>query len=383
MIQLIFKLAKTGLLILFGITTALGQVWPGDINDNGTVNSVDVLYWSLANLSAGPARTESSLVWQEHPLPTLWDEEFADGANFAYADCNGDGFVDLVDQFVVSINQDSMQGPYLGENFSTGTHSIDPPIWLGEAMNETLSVALEQTTINIPINLGTVDLPVENFYGIAFNLFIDTTFLGDQFTAIVEQPTDAWLYEEAGYVVLNVDSAFQKEGFLGFDLAHYLLEPEPVSGNGKIANLKLVIEDDLTLLHGDTSIQFIVEPIRVIDQNLNNQNITGDSLEVMIFKDSISMLPINDAADEAAKMRPTVSPNPCLNRTRLDLQEGNIGSYVLYTMTGQPLKRAQFDLPVAEAWIDLQHLPPAVYILVISNQNGHKTRINITKQSPD
>jgi hypothetical protein len=37
-------------IILWTLPSASGQqVWPGDINNNGIVNNVDVLFWAVAN----------------------------------------------------------------------------------------------------------------------------------------------------------------------------------------------------------------------------------------------------------------------------------------------------------------------------------------------
>jgi hypothetical protein len=46
-------------IILWTLPSASGQqVWPGDINNNGIVNNVDVLYWAVANDARGPGSTQ-------------------------------------------------------------------------------------------------------------------------------------------------------------------------------------------------------------------------------------------------------------------------------------------------------------------------------------
>ncbi len=73
-------------------------VWPGDTNNDGIVNQVDILplglYWS----STGPARAEASMAWTGQ-ICTPWTPE-----NATYADANGDGTVNQVDVLPIGLN---------------------------------------------------------------------------------------------------------------------------------------------------------------------------------------------------------------------------------------------------------------------------------------
>ena len=70
------------------------EVWPGDINNNGTVNNVDLLYWGIAQGSAGLPRDEEGTDWGAYSIDDLWGQTFSNGLDYAYADCDGNGFVE-------------------------------------------------------------------------------------------------------------------------------------------------------------------------------------------------------------------------------------------------------------------------------------------------
>jgi len=74
-------------------------VWPGDANNDGRVNIFDInpivaLYWN----KTGPQRPNASTNWIGQMCPK-WDPEAA-----TYADCNGDGIVNIFDINAVIIN---------------------------------------------------------------------------------------------------------------------------------------------------------------------------------------------------------------------------------------------------------------------------------------
>ncbi|MEI9479193.1 MAG: dockerin type I domain-containing protein [Deltaproteobacteria bacterium] len=75
------------------------KVWPGDANNDGTVNINDAsrifLYWG----KTGPMRTNASNQWREEVCPNSWSP-----AEAVYADCNGDGVVNVTDLSVILLN---------------------------------------------------------------------------------------------------------------------------------------------------------------------------------------------------------------------------------------------------------------------------------------
>lgn len=81
-------------------------VWPGDLNNDGEVNEIDILPVGLYWLLEGPVRPNASYNWEAQPA-SAWDPISA-----AYADANGDGVVDEREIIVIGLNwnQDWSQG---------------------------------------------------------------------------------------------------------------------------------------------------------------------------------------------------------------------------------------------------------------------------------
>ena len=73
-------------------------VHPGDCDNNGVVNESDVLPVGVYFLQEGAPRENASLSWQPQ-ISSLWEDSSA-----AYADGNGDGFIDETDVIAIGIN---------------------------------------------------------------------------------------------------------------------------------------------------------------------------------------------------------------------------------------------------------------------------------------
>ena len=80
-------------------------VWPGDFNNDGTVDNVDVLTWGLAEGKTGVARPNATSDWAAQSCPD-W-QTFVGLVNGKHQDGNGDGTIDVQDLQVLIGNYDS------------------------------------------------------------------------------------------------------------------------------------------------------------------------------------------------------------------------------------------------------------------------------------
>jgi hypothetical protein len=74
------------------------RVFPGDTDNNGVVNALDILPIGVHFLSTGAARDSASFAWAAQRA-LLWDDPAA-----TYADANGDGTVDERDVVAIGVN---------------------------------------------------------------------------------------------------------------------------------------------------------------------------------------------------------------------------------------------------------------------------------------
>ncbi|MCK4654334.1 MAG: T9SS type A sorting domain-containing protein [Candidatus Cloacimonetes bacterium] len=81
------------------ITEENQSIWPGDTDNNGYVNEDDIIPIGVYWRDEGNARDQVSFNWAENDYPTGWDEPYA-----PFADCNGDGKVNITDVLGICLN---------------------------------------------------------------------------------------------------------------------------------------------------------------------------------------------------------------------------------------------------------------------------------------
>ena len=121
---------------------------------------------------AGPAR--DPVLWIFTPKMLNHGRTISpSGQNMAYADCNGDGFVNyFYDAFPLhQLRYGARSTNVIPDVFPAGLPGVDPQLMFDHA------AAPSQVTggqmIRLPIVLGTIDNPVEDLYGLAFSVYID------------------------------------------------------------------------------------------------------------------------------------------------------------------------------------------------------------------
>ncbi len=77
------------------------EIWPGDTNSDGNVDEADILPIGFYLHSMGSPREEVTFNWQSNIYPLGWNIAVA-----PYADCNGDGEVDIADVLGICLNWD-------------------------------------------------------------------------------------------------------------------------------------------------------------------------------------------------------------------------------------------------------------------------------------
>jgi hypothetical protein len=75
------------------------EVWPGDTNNDGIVDTADIFPIAIYYNRTGPIRPNATLIWTGQPMPTPWTPVEA-----TYADANGDGVVNSIDVIAIGIN---------------------------------------------------------------------------------------------------------------------------------------------------------------------------------------------------------------------------------------------------------------------------------------
>ncbi|MCB0565325.1 MAG: T9SS type A sorting domain-containing protein [Phaeodactylibacter sp.] len=324
------------LAICSGLSPIVAQpVWPGDVNNNGIVNAVDLLYYGQAFGSMGPPRQEISTEWQAESPPVLWPQSFPNGLNFAYADCDGSGMVDNDDfDEAIDENFDKMHGIQESDGFVNGVVGSAPQIHL------TPSATLVEAgaEIDISLSLGDQDFPIPSFYGVAILLSYDAELLHDD-SFEFEFENSNWITSPKKEFFKQPDDAPGKAQISITRLNQQSQGP----GFGEVGKFSIVIEDIIVGLEADT-FQLWIDSILLVDASLNAYPMASDTATIIIAKDTT--LVSNSERPAAAGIN--LFPNPA--------------SDMFYIQCQAPLKELQlFDALGRAFLIDTQNLDEHSY----------------------
>lgn len=298
------------LLVLCGSALANGQslqVWPGDVTNNGVVNNIDFLHLGLAYNYIGPQRDSVNVNW----LPVQaspWSGQFANGTNYAYADCNGDGIVNYYyDAFPIYVHYGKTHGPVTPDVYQTGVQGLDPSLHFDDNAAPSQLVGGQQFTL--PLVLGSPDLPMEDFYGIAFSIFVDEEFID----------VDQVDLELGGYSWANPDNdrifGVNRVSSKRIDVGWVRTDHNEKSGYGPIGDADFIVIDDVVGVQ--ESFMLRIDSIRVLDRFGNETTVAGDTLWLTVVPDATASV----ERPERKVGQPLVAPNPASDAFSIESPE--------------------------------------------------------------
>lgn len=382
------------------------QVWPGDINDNGIVNGVDLLYHGVAEGNIGPERTETGSTWEGYAPAPSWQNNFSDGINFSNADVNGRGMVEQGDRKVLwRQNYGNTHGTINPDLYSIGDAAWDPVLQLNAS-----SSSLEAgDVLTLDLSLGDASRSVEHFFGITFTIKFDPQYFADELTAPLWNPNvcslnllpNTWLNGNNG----NGAEAFIQLNNEAGEIEVVILRKElgETNGHGDIASIMIIVED-IALLE-DINTGITVEKIKMVDQNLIEYPVAGSTEHITILANSQALtttnhddLPENAVANreqtndgnellfedtvptgEEENFEINVYPNPVVNQLTIATSGENnvLESVQLFSAAGQLLTNQQ-PKEAEETQVDMTNLPKGNYFLQLTTSNGTTVR-QVTK----
>lgn len=403
-------------LMVMGCSRLNGQsVWPGDINNNGIVNGVDLLYHGVAEGQSGPIRPQIGTDWQAHTAATQWSGQYPGGLDYSWADVNGKGKVEQQDRSALwEDNYGHTHGGVIPDVYLTGDASTDPTL----AISANVSSVQSGQQITFSLSLGDVNHPITNFFGIAFTLKFDPDHVADEQTKPLWDPevvnlglnTGNWLNPNGN----DVESFIQLDNAAGeLEVVIMRKAAGTVAGHGEIASV-MTITEDIIFLEGDVNSSFTIDQIKLIDDNLVEYPVAGSTTTVLIEEGVMAVqaeteeqentaavaaaprqqenvpaqtegeevpvqnqLSIDQAVSTATEnVDVVVYPNPVVNRLRTKTNSSAewIENITLYTANGQVLQQLD-NVQASEAEMDVSMLPQGNYYLQCETNNGTITKM--------
>lgn len=255
-----FTLHFVFIFLLFSNLTQAQSIWPGDINNNGIVNCADVLYWGVAYGKSGPLRTPQSTNWQAQPMPTLWNWAFPDiSMNYAYADANGDGKIDLKDATEgIEKNFFKTHGNPSPERFSNLSSLARTNVEVSSDVQE----SYPNETISVEVSLsGSSSLTNGDFQGIAIvigynsSLVTSNSFAFEQDQGLATHAANAFMLAKNNPVKGEIEIALTRLN--GTEIFR--------RGTGKLGKFAFQVAN----VNGTHNLDFQIKSVAYIDDDLN------------------------------------------------------------------------------------------------------------------
>jgi hypothetical protein len=362
--------------MLWCVSAGRAQVlWPGDVNNSGLVNGVDVLWLGVAFGAEGPVRPGASTLWQPQPLGVPWVGQFPGGLNYAYADGNGNGEVDDDDlEDAIFVHFGKTHGTPVPDGYLNGSaQSGAPRLRLIASAGEVVPGQL----VTVRAELGSAEEPVD-FYGLTFAAQYRADLVDDGGQAIAfDEDDDGWMVPESDK---PLEDLFFRNGAEGTcEVAVTRTNQVSVQGGfGLVGTFSIIIEDIIVGLVRDTFV-LQIDSVLLVSHNLMATAVVPDTVRIVVRN------PLSAASLEAAGLRPHAFPNPV-----------GPGSPMWFTASATPgrlevvdMLGRRVDVPVRRVddvrWrIDWPPtVPSGVYtVFFIQSERIYATRVQVTGGLP-
>lgn len=333
------------------------QVYPGDVTNNGQVNAIDFLHLGLAYNYSGPARDSASLDFT--PIPAEpWPLQFPGGLNMAYADCNGDGYVNYYfDAFPLYTNYGQERDSMVQQDvFVAGVPGIDPPLKFDDsAVPNTVQAG---QTVRIPLELGSANIPAEDFYGIAFSIIADPTHI-DLNQISVNFAELSWINPDNDRIWMT-----KKADLNRVDVGLVRTDKNQRSGYGQVGYADFVIIVDVIV---NQQIPIVMERVKMMDKYGNYSTVASDTIWLNVSPESLS-----SNNDQPNTPRLEIYPNPASDQV-LVKSSAPVTGVQLVDMLGQVLWSVSME---KQDWLELKlpTTPNGLYLLKVETTRGMACR---------
>lgn len=197
-------------------------VWPGDMDKNGLVNNLDVLYNGMSLNETGPIRYDASLEFIGQPARNFVGE--VQGINAKHADSDGNGVVNESDIEAIELNYGLQQDGLSPSAEEAPSIFIDGP-----------TAILQDLPFSFTVQAGNENNSLENVYGMAFSIYLNGNYSN------VDMDFSNSIFEDAG----DYESFVQKFQDR-IDIAIYMKNPSSIgAASGEIVrgNTIMVVDN--------------------------------------------------------------------------------------------------------------------------------------------
>ncbi len=331
-------------------------VWPGDIDQNGQVDMLDLLALGNELGKTGPVRPYIGTTFRSHNADN-WGELLANSSvDIKNADCNGDSTVNASDTSAIFNSYGKRHSLVPNDVYAKG----DFPIYFN-----LVDTALEIGDIGmIEVQLGDDNDKAINVTGYSYILDYNENAIIDS-TLYVNYYEQGWFGRSA--TLLNM---FKKPNEGRLESGFVRANAAQVSGKGPVEVMVYIVEDDIMPYSKDEGIYSF---------NFNNIIYQGaDGLKYKLDDQTINLkkkrITDKEAPIELEDKKLIVYPNPATEYTMIHLNGRNtISSYELYSIDGRFLIDNKNPNPKQNV-LSTSGLANGIYLLRVHTPVGLITR---------
>ncbi|MFN0036859.1 MAG: T9SS type A sorting domain-containing protein [Saprospiraceae bacterium] len=356
----IFALCFT-LLLCHAVSISAQIMFPGDANNDGRCNHVDILPIGILHGQEVFPRNFPSLNWQPQPFPLFPGQLPVSGVNFAFSDSDGNGFIDSLDLDALALNYDLLQNqsqpppqPYILDDT---LHTTNTPCLRLRFLQDTVLVG-DTAIIVIEFVAPIILPPKEAALGFAVSLKYETDNVQDSLTRVYvdSMPGDLMFVASAvnfrdiwrtasGTIEISVAGKGKNTLDRTRDLAFIIIEIDVILRSGEARPFTMAFGDVL-MINKDEQV-----------------------LRVKLQTDTVILFQPTDGVTQPEPTSLHLSPNPVQDLLHIESPDAPIERMEVFSTLGKRVMSVdghsenRFDLRV-------EGLPPGIFLLAVRARGG-------------
>ena len=328
-------------------------VWPGDANEDLNVDNNDLLTLGLKYGYTGPTRSIISNTFQGYACNN-WTDTLSNGYNTKYADCNGDGLINMDDTMAININYATGHNQRMSAPKNIQT--VNPDIFL--SFNKTSY--LPGDTVKAYVNIGSSSNAQTNFYGAAFELYYDVSKVKSGSAKFSFNNSWVGNINQSKITLNNLNSS---AGLIDASLVR--INHTDASGYGKVATFQFILNPSVS----NGQLYFTMNSGTKV-------NHLGASTTLNIGTDSVAVSNATSGINHKSANNglANIWPNPAQKSIEITIQNNQAADIQLTNLMGQELKRETVSVGQPAVSFDLTNLPNGIYLIKVNSSGQSLTQ---------
>ena len=319
-------------------------VWPGDNNNDGIANYLDILWIGIAHGITGPERAVMSTNWQGQGADDWMTSTMVSMIDHKFMDSDGNGEINELDIDAINDNYDQEHN-FSPPNIWDVNRSDVPPLMV--AIADTVE---DNTAMVLDVLLGSTDDAIASAHGLAFQIQFDPTLISP---SSISFDIEGWM----GNDLWKVDRLQVAAGILEIGMTRS--DGQGISGAGKIGTLNM----SYNTVTDPTPTEISILSAYLINENEGVIEVSGQTANTVIVDEIISsVVDLNPAV-----FNETISPNPFQERISID-SDRQIDRYEWINLQGQIIDSEDFP---SSSQIDfIESHTQGIYLLKLIGKDG-------------